>query len=169
MKDWFWAKKLGRIKPKTFLTWNPEKTLLLPPSPVDWLRENHLELFLPDMSLSLISIQSNNFTANKDPRREKAYDPRMMVVLLLYAYCVGITSSRKIEKTCWQDAAFRVLTGNQQPDRSRISDFRRRHLIALADLFVQVLLLCQKAGLVSLGHVALDGTRSAPMPASTRQ
>ena len=87
----------------------------------------------------------------KDPRGEKAYDPRMMVVLLLYAYCVGLPSSRKIEKACWEDAAFRVLTGNQQPDHSRISDFRRRHLDALAGLFVQVLRLCQKAGLVSLG------------------
>jgi hypothetical protein len=83
----------------------------------------------------------------------------MMVVLLLYAYCVGSPSSRKIEKACWEDAAFRVLTGNQQPDHSRISDFRRRHLAALAGLFVQVLRLCQKAGLVSLGQVALDGTK----------
>jgi hypothetical protein len=82
-----------------------------------------------------------------------------MVVLLLYAYCVGLPSSRKIEKACWEDAAFRVLTGNQQPDHSRISDFRRRHLDALAGLFVQVLRLCQKAGLVSLGQVALDGTK----------
>ena len=88
----------------------------------------------------------------------------MMVVLLLYAYCVGLPSSRKIEKACWEDAAFRVLTGNQQPDHSRISDFRRRHLPALAGLFVQVLRLCQRAGLVSLGlvslgQVALDGTK----------
>ncbi len=81
------------------------------------------------------------------------------MVLLLYAYCVGLPSSRKIEKACWEDAAFRVLTGNQQPDHSRISDFRRRHLAALAGLFVQVLRLCQKAGLVSLGQVALDGTK----------
>ena len=83
----------------------------------------------------------------------------MMVVLLLYAYGVGLSSSRKIEKACWEDAAFRVLTGNQQPDHSRISDFRRQHLVALAGLFVQVLRLCQKAGLVSLGQVALDGTK----------
>jgi hypothetical protein len=82
-----------------------------------------------------------------------------LVVLLLYAYCVGLPSSRKIEKACWQDAAFRVLTGNQQLDHSRISDFPRRHLNALAGLFVEVLRLCQKAGLVSLGHVALDGTK----------
>jgi hypothetical protein len=78
---------------------------------------------------------------------------------LLYAYCVGIPSSRRIERACWEDAAFRVLTGNQQPDHSRISDFRLVHLDALAGLFVQVLRLCQKAGLLSLGNVALDGTK----------
>jgi hypothetical protein len=83
----------------------------------------------------------------------------MMVVLLLYSYCVGIPSSRRIERACWEDAAFRVLTGNQQPDHSRISDFRLVHLDGLAGLFVQVLRLCQKAGLVSLGNVALDGTK----------
>ena len=83
----------------------------------------------------------------------------MMTLLLLYAYCVGIVSSRKIERACYEDLAFRVLTGNQQPDHSRISEFRRRNLDALSDLFVQILCLCQKAGMVSLGHVALDGTK----------
>ena len=78
---------------------------------------------------------------------------------MLYAYCVGIVSSRKIERACYEDLAFRVLTGNQQPDHSRISEFRRRNLDALRDLFVQILRLCQKAGMVSLGHVALDGTK----------
>ena len=80
-------------------------------------------------------------------------------MLLLYAYCVGTVSSRKIERACYEDLAFRVLTGNQQPDHSRISDFRRRSLDALKGLFVQILRLCQKAGMVSLGHVALDGTK----------
>jgi hypothetical protein len=83
----------------------------------------------------------------------------MMTMLLLYAYCVGIVSSRKIERACYEDLAFRVLTGNQQPDHSRISEFRRRNLDALKGLFVQILRLCQKAGMVSLGHVALDGTK----------
>jgi transposase len=145
---------------KTFRPWNPEQTLLLPPSPVDWLPENHLVFFLLDLAAELDLSGIHAYYRQKDPRGEKAYDPRMMVVLLLYAYCVGLPSSRKIEKACWEDAAFRVLTGNQQPDHSRISDFRRRHLHALAGLFVQVLKVCQKAGLVSLGHVALDGTKS---------
>jgi transposase len=144
---------------KTFRPWNPEQTLLLPPSPVDWLPENHLVFFLLDLAAELDLGEIHAYYRQKDPRGEKAYDPRMMVVLLLYAYCVGLPSSRKIEKACWEDAAFRVLTGNQQPDHSRISDFRRRHLTALAGLFVQVLKVCQKAGLVSLGHVALDGTK----------
>jgi transposase len=147
------------VKPKSFRPWNPEQTLLLPPSPVEWLPENHLVFFLLDLAAELDLEAIYAVYRQKDPRGEKAYDPRMMVVLLLYAYCVGLSSSRKIEKACWEDAAFRVLTGNQQPDHSRISDFRRRHLGALAGLFVQVLRLCQKAGLASLGQVALDGTK----------
>jgi transposase len=147
------------IKPKSFRPWNPEQTLMLPPSPVDWLPENHLVFFLLDLTAELDLEAIHAVYRQKDPRGEKAYEPRMMVVLLLYSYCVGLPSSRKIEKACWEDAAFRVLTGNQQPDHSRISDFRRRHLAALAGLFVQVLRLCQKAGLVSLGLVALDGVK----------
>jgi transposase len=147
------------VKPKSFRPWNPEQMLLLPPSPVDWLPANHLVFFLLDLAAELDLEAIHAVYRQKDPRGEKAYEPRMMVVLLLYAYCVGLPSSRKIEKACWEDAAFRVLTGNQQPDHSRISDFRRRHLNALAGLFVQVLKVCQKAGLVSLGQVALDGTK----------
>jgi transposase len=146
-------------KPKTFRPWNPEQTLLLPPSPVDWLPEHHLVFFLLDMAAELDLSAIYAVYEARDPRGVKAYEPRMMVVLLLYAYCVGIPSSRRIERACWEDAAFRVLTGNQQPDHSRISDFRLVHLDALAGLFVQVLRLCQKAGLVSLGNVALDGTK----------
>ncbi len=146
-------------KPKTFRPWNPEQTLLLPPSPVEWLPEHHLVFFLLDMAGELDLSAIYAVYEARDPRGVKAYEPRMMVVLLLYAYCVGIPSSRRIERACWEDAAFRVLTGNQQPDHSRISDFRLVHLDALAGLFVQVLRLCQKAGLVSLGNVALDGTK----------
>jgi transposase len=146
-------------KPKTFRPWNPEQTLLLPPSPVDWLPANHLVFFLLDLATELDLSAIYTVYEARDPRGVKAYEPRMLVVLLLYAYCVGIPSSRRIERACWEDAAFRVLTGNQQPDHSRISDFRLVHLDALAGLFVQVLRLSQKAGLVSLGNVALDGTK----------
>ena len=146
-------------KPKTFRPWYPEQTLLLPPSPVEWLPAKHLVFFLLDLAAELDLSAIYAVYEARDPRGVKAYEPRMMVVQLLYAYRVGIPSSRRIERACWEDAAFRVLTGNQQPDHSRISDFRLVHLDALADLFVQVLRLCQKAGLVSLGNVALDGTK----------
>jgi transposase len=144
---------------KTFRPGQPEQTMLLPPSPSDWLSDDHQVYFLLDLvdeldlSQIVIPAQSN------DPRGEKGFDPRMMTMLLLYAYCVGIVSSRKIERACYEDLAFRVLTANQQPDHSRISEFRRRNLDALKGLFVQILRLCQKAGMVSLGHVALDGTK----------
>jgi transposase len=131
----------------------------MPASPVDWLPENHLVFFLIDLAGELDLEEVHTVYRPKDPRREETNDPRMMVVLLLYTYCVGLASSRKIEKACLEDAAFRVLTGNQQPDHSRISDFRGRHLPALAGLFVQVQRLCQKTGLVSLRQVALDGTK----------
>ena len=116
------------VKPKSFRPWNPEQTLLLPPSQLDWLPENHLVFFLLDLAAELDLEAIHSHYRQKDPRGEKAYFPRMMVVLLLYAYCVGLPSSRRIEKACWEDAAFRELTGNQQPDHSQISDFRRRHL-----------------------------------------
>ncbi len=80
-------------------------------------------------------------------------------MLLLYAYCLGTVFYRKIERACYENLPFRVLTGNQQPDHTRISEFRSRNLDALKGLFVQILRLCQKAGMVSLGHVALDGTK----------
>jgi len=146
-------------KSKSFRPWQPGQTSLLPPSPREWLSEDHQVYFLLDLvdvlDLSAIVIPAQA----KDPRGEKGFDPRMMTLLLLYAYCVGTVSSRKIERACYEDLAFRVLTGNQQPDHSRISEFRRRNLEALSDLFVQILRLCQEAGMVSLGLVALDGTK----------
>jgi transposase len=146
-------------KPKSFRTWQPDQTTLLPPSPRDWLAEDHQVYFLLDLvdelDLSEVLIPAQA----KDPRGEKGFDPRMMAMLLVYAYCMGIASSRKIERACYEDLAFRVLTGNQQPDHSRISEFRRHHLVALKGLFKQTLRLCQMSGMVSLGHVALDGTK----------
>ena len=92
-------------------------------------------------------------------RGQPPYNPTMMVGLLLYAYAVGMPSSRKIEQATYHSIPFRVLTANQQPDHDTIADFRKRHLKTLAGLFVQVLRLCQKAGLVKFGHIALDGTK----------
>lgn len=132
--------------------------LLLPPSLLDWLTEGHIARFIIDMVEQLdLSAIYNSYGGNG--RGQPPYDPEMMVCLLLYAYCIGVPSSRKIEKRTYEDIAFRVLAANRHPDHDSICDFRKRHLKALAALFVQILRLCQEAGLVKLGHVALDGTK----------
>jgi transposase len=87
------------------------------------------------------------------------FDPRMMVGLLFYSYCIGLPSSRKIEKATYERVAFRILTADQHPDHDTVADFRKRHLKALGGLFTEVLRLCQQVGLVKLGHVSLDGTK----------
>jgi transposase len=132
--------------------------LLLPPSLLDWLPEGHLAHFIMDVveQLDLTSIYASY---GGDGRGQPPYDPRMMVCLLIYAYCTGVPSSRQIEKRTHEDVAFRVIAANRHPDHDSICDFRKRHLKALAGLFVQILRLCQRAGLVRLGHVALDGTK----------
>jgi transposase len=95
----------------------------------------------------------------KDGRGQSAYAPEMMVRVLLYGYATGVYSSRKMEARTWEDVAFRYLSGDAHPDHDRLAEFRKRHLEALAGLFTQALLLCEKAGLVKLGHVAIDGTK----------
>lgn len=143
---------------KTYRPWQPHQSLLFPPSPLDWVPEGHLSRFVLDVvgQLDLRSILAHY---EREERGYPPHHPQMMVALLIYAYCVGVPSSRKIAKRCYEDVAFRMLTGNTQPDFTCISEFRRIHLSSLAALFVQVLKLCRKAGLVKLGHVALDGTK----------
>ncbi len=150
---------MGMQKRKTFRPWQPEQTTLLPPYPREWLSEDHQVYFLLDLVDELDLSQILIPAQATEPRGEQGFDPRMLSLLVLYPYCVGIISSPKIERACYEDLAFRVLTGNQQPDHSRISEFRRRNLDALQGLFIQILRLCQKTGMVSLGHVALDGTK----------
>jgi transposase len=136
-------------KPKSFRPWQPEQTTLLPPSSSVWLSDDHQVYCLMDMVYELDLSEILIPAQDKDPHGEKGFDPKMMTMLLLYAYCVGIVSSRKIERACYEDLAFLVLTGNQQPDHSRncfaeacgYSDFRRCNLDALSDLFVQILRL----------------------------
>ena len=120
--------------------------------------EGHLSRFVLDVvgALDLSSIYAHY---ERERRGYPPHHPQMMVALLIYAYCVGVPSSRKIEKRCYEDVAFRVITANTQPDHTCISEFRRIHLSSLTELFVQVLQLCHKAGLVKLGHVAVDGTK----------
>jgi len=123
-------------KRKPFRPWQREHTTLLPPSPREWLSEDHQVYVLPDLIDELDLSEILILAQAKDPRGEKGFDPRMQTtMLLLYAYCVGIVCSRKIERACYEDLAFRVLTGNQQPDHSRISEFRRHNLDALKHLY----------------------------------
>ena len=144
---------------KTFRAYSLDQRLLLPPDLREWLPAGDVALFLSDVvdELDLSAIYAAY--EQGDRRGQPPYHPAMMVKLLLYGYCTGVPSSRKIERATYRDVAFRVLAGDQHPDHDSIAEFRKRHLEALAGLFVQVLQLCQGAGLVKLGHVALDGTK----------
>jgi len=144
---------------KCFRSDDLNQALLLPPSLHDWLPEKHLARFLVDvvdaLDLSAIHVSYDE----KDGRGQAAYAPAMMVRVLLYGYCTGTYSSRKIQAKTYEDVAFRYLATDEHPDHSTLAGFRQRHLEALAALFTQGLRLCQKAGLVKLGHVAIDGTK----------
>ena len=144
---------------KAFRPYTLDQQLLLPPDMRQWLPEGDLALFISDVvdELDLSVIYGSYETG--DGRGQPPYDPAMLVKVLLYAYCTGLRSSRKIERATYRDVAIRVLAGDQHPDHDSIAAFRQRHLPALAGLFVQGLRLCQAAGLVKLGHVALDGTK----------
>jgi transposase len=143
---------------KTFRPYAPRQGYLLAPSPMDWLAEDHLAYFILDVvgELDLKPIFAHY---ERELRGYPPHHPRMMLALLLYGYCVGVCSSRQIERRTYEDIAFRLLSGDEHPDHTCISEFRRIHLESLSALFVQVLRLCQKAGLVKLGHVSLDGTK----------
>jgi transposase len=149
---------MAAMETTRFLGYAPGQLLLLPPDLREWLEEGHLAYFILDVveTLDLSEIFSS-YDGSRGGR--PGFDPRLLVGLLLYGYCVGVRSSRKLEKATYESVPFRVLAANQHPDHATIAEFRRRHLQALSHLFVQVLRLCEKAGLVRLGHVALDGTK----------
>jgi transposase len=144
---------------KSFRSDDLNQALLLPPSLHDWLPENHLARFLVDVveRLDLSAFRASNDAG--DGRGQSAYAPAMMVRVLLYGYATGTYSSRKIQARTFDDVAFRFLSADEHPDHSTLAEFRKRHLQALSGLFTQALQLCQKAGLVKLGHVAIDGTK----------
>jgi transposase len=144
---------------KGFLPYSLDQRLLLPPDMRAWLADGHLALFVSDVvdALALSAIFASY--VKDDDRGRAGYHPAMMVKLLVYGYAIGVTSSRKLEKKTTEDVAFRVLSGDQHPDHDSIASFRQRHLSELGGLFLQVLVLCQKAGLVKLGHIAIDGTK----------
>jgi transposase len=143
---------------KTYRVYLPEQDLLLPPSLRDWLAEDHLAYFVSDVvdQLDLRAIESGY---EEDERGQPPYHPRMMTKLLIYGYCVGVFSSRRIQKKLTEDVGFRVLAAGNEPDFRTISDFRKLHLAALQGLFDQVLRIALQAGTMKLGRVVLDGSK----------
>lgn len=144
---------------KTYRPYSPEQSFLLPPSPAEWLPEDHLAYFVLDLLADKDLSAFERVLQAKDARGERPFAPRMMLGLLVYGYSVGVFSSRKIERATHEDIAFRVLAGGDHPHFTTINEFRLRHREAFAELFQQVLEDCMSAGLVKLGHVAIDGTK----------
>lgn len=144
---------------KRFLTCSLEQPYLLPPSLQEWLPQEHLARFIAEVADQLDLSTIYAAYERKDGRGLAAYHPLMMTRVLLYGYAVGVRSSRKIEKATHDDVAFRYLSADQHPDHDTIAAFRQQHLEALAGLFVQALRLCERAGLVKLGLLAIDGTK----------
>jgi transposase len=135
-----------------------EQPFLLPPSVADWLPEGHLAWFVID-AVGRFDLSEFKAAYREDGRGGAAHDPAVMVALLLYSYCVGNVSSRRIEAACEVDVAYRVVAGNLVPDHTTVARFRARHQDALAGLFTQVLAMCAAAGMAKVGVVALDGTK----------
>ncbi|WP_020391715.1 IS1182 family transposase [Kribbella catacumbae] len=135
-----------------------EQLMLMPPSVADWLPEGHLAWFVLDVVAEL-DLSGFMMGYRADGRGGAAYDPEMMLAVLIYAYCVGDRSSRRIEKRLVEDVAFRVVGANQQPDHATIARFRATHQTAIAGIFGQVLALCARAGLLRPGLIAIDGTK----------
>lgn len=143
---------------KTFRAFDPGQDLLLPPSLDEWLPADHMARFIADLVDEHLDL-SRIHAAYTEGRGAPPYDPRLMVRILLYGYTTGVRSSRKLEAACVDVVAFRWLAAGTAPDYRSIARFRKRHLSALGHLFVQALALCQAAGMVRLGRVALDGTK----------
>jgi transposase len=144
---------------KTFRAWDVDQEWLLPPSVHDFVPAGHPAHLVRELVRAELDLSAIVAEYEREERGQPPYHPAMMVALLLYAYTQGVYASRRIAKACEERLDVMAVTGMQRPDFRTISDFRRRHLEALRTLFVQVLRLCGKAGLVKLGHVALDGTK----------
>jgi len=145
---------------QSFLSCDREQDFLMPPSVREWLPVGHLAWYLLEV-VERLDLGGFYGEYRADGSGRPAHDPAMMVALLLYGYAVGERSSRQIERRCVEDVAFRVIAANRAPDHTTISRFRQRHAERLAELFVQVLALCAKAGMVRVGTVAVDGTKLA--------
>jgi transposase len=143
-----------------FIRPNRDQLFLMPPALQDWLPTDDLAYFLLD-AVDQFDLDPFYAAYRADGVGQAAFQPHMMVALLLYAYCLGVRSSRQIERLCQRDVAFRVVAGNLRPDHATIARFRQRHTEALKGLFTDILRLCREAGLVKVGVVALDGTKMA--------
>jgi transposase len=155
------VKDKDMIITRSFRAYEPNQLLLLPPDLREWLPEGHLAHFVSDVVDEGLDLSAIWRAYADGGRGHPAYHPAMMTKVLIYAYCTGVYSSRRIEKRVYEDVAFRYLAAQQRPDHKTIAEFRRRHLKALSGIFQQVLQLCAEAGLVKLGHVALDGSKVA--------
>ena len=144
---------------KKYRPWDPDQAYLFPPAMRDWLEEDHLVYRLLDVVGTLDIRSISHSIQAKDARGARPYNPRMMLSLLLYSYMNGIYSSRQIAAATYERIDFRVLTGDQHPFHTVVNEFRLRHLGALPQLFVQVLTLCDRAELLKLKHVSLDGSK----------
>ena len=143
---------------KSFRPYYPDAELLLPPSLREWLPENHLSYFVGDV-VDQLDLSAMDAVYGNEKRGQPPNDPRMMTKLLVYAYCVGVFSSRRIERRLMEDIAFRVLAADNQPNFRTIADFRKIHLATLESLFEQVLKIALEAGAMKVGQVAVDGTK----------
>jgi transposase len=145
------------MRTKTFRTYDQDTLLLMPPSIRDWVDPESLPAFISDLvdDLDLAPFMA----AHDEPRGMPPYHPAMMLKVLLYGYATGVRSSRKLEERLRSDVGFMFLAGGARPGHKAIGEYRRRHLDAFHRLFLDILLLCQEAGLVKLGRVALDGTK----------
>jgi transposase len=143
---------------KGYRTYLPEQDLLLPPSLREWLPENHLVYFVSDV-VDQLDLSAIYGVYEKEPRGQPPYDPRLMTKLLVYGYCTGVFSSRRIQKRLQEDIPFKVLAAGNEPDFRTISDFRKIHIATLQNLFEQVLAMALECGAIKLGRVSLDGTK----------
>jgi transposase len=144
--------------PKGYRTYLPEQDLLLPPSLREWLAEDHLVYFVSDV-VDQLDLSAIHAVYEEEKRGQPPYDPRLMTKLLVYGYCTGVFSSRRIQKRLQEDIAFKVLAAGNEPDFRTISDFRKIHIETLQNLFEQVLAMALECGSIKLGRVSLDGTK----------
>src|SRR6516164_6265663 len=141
-----------------FRPYHPEQTYLLPPSPSDWLAEGHLAYFIAEI-VDTLDMESFYARYEGDGRRNSPYDPRMLLKVLVYAYASGVFSSRRIAKKLEEDVAFRVLGAGNFPDHRTVNRFRQEHLAEFAGIFQQVVKLAREMDLLSIGTLAIDGTK----------